>query len=93
MRGRGVLLGVVFASLPIAAPAGGAPATQAYHVVCARQALTAGEQVEVRLEPAAPPGTSIYWRNAKQIGMSPVSPVAARAVARARAGPQPAHRQ
>jgi hypothetical protein len=80
MRGRGVLLGVVFATLPIAAPTGGAPALQAYHVVCARQALTAGEQVEVRLEPAPPPGTSIYWRNAKQIGMSPVSPVAARAV-------------
>ena len=80
MRGRGVLLGVVFASLPIAAPVGGAPALQAYHVVCARQALTAGEQVEVRLEPAPPPGTYIYWRTAKQIGRSPGSPLAARAV-------------
>src|ERR1041385_6523302 len=77
MRGRGVLLGVVLASLPIAEPAGGAPATQAYHVVCARQALTAGEQVEVRLEPAPPPGTDIYWRDAKQNGRKPASPLAA----------------
>jgi len=52
----------------------------AYHVVCARRALSAGEQVEVRLEPAPPPGTYIYWRNAQQIGMSPGAAEAGRAV-------------
>src|SRR5262245_55272018 len=52
----------------------------AYHVVCARRALSAGEQVEVRLEPAPPPGLYLDWRNAQQIGMSPAAAEADRAV-------------
>ena len=77
---RGVLLSVVSAALVLAQPVPAAPAMQAYHVVFARQALAAGEQVDVRLEPAPPPGTSIFWRNAQQIGMNPASAGAARAV-------------
>jgi hypothetical protein len=80
MQARGVVLRVVFAALVLTPPVLAAPAMQAYHVVFARRALAAGEQVDVRLEPAPPPGTSIYWRNAQQIGMSPASDGAARAV-------------
>jgi hypothetical protein len=53
---------------------------EAYHVVCARRALAAGEQVEVRLEPTPPRGTYVYWRNAQQIGMNPAADLATRAV-------------
>ncbi len=73
-------LGVCCIALLVASCAWGAPATEAYHVVCARKALAAGEQVDVRLEPAPPPGTYIYWRTAEQIGMTPGAPEASRAV-------------
>src|SRR5262245_41443788 len=46
------------------APTWAAPPLSAYHVVVPQKALSAGEQVEVRLEPAPPSGTYIYWRNA-----------------------------
>jgi hypothetical protein len=75
-----VLLCVTPIAVTNAPFAWGAPASEAYHVVCARQAVAAGEQLEVRLEPAPPPGTSIYWRTAQQIGMDPAAPEANRAI-------------
>ena len=80
MRLRVVILAVPLLALGFAPCVWGAPAFDAYHVVSAKRALSAGEQVEVRLEPAPPAGTSIYWRNAQQIGMSPVAAEAGRAV-------------
>jgi hypothetical protein len=53
---------------------------ESYHVVCPRHALAAGEQVEVRLVPSPPPGTSIYWSTAEKIGMGHTEELAARAV-------------
>ena len=74
------LLAIQPVALGLALCAWSAPSMEAYHVVCARRELAAGEQVEVRLEPIPPPGTYIYWRTAQQIGMSPGSPEANRAV-------------
>src|SRR5262245_29999100 len=62
------------------APTWAAPPLSAYHVVVPQKALAAGEQVEVRLEPAPPPGTYIYWRTARSIGMNPIAVEADRAV-------------
>lgn len=80
MRRVVVVLGVPLSTLAFAVCVWGAPAMDAYHVVCSRQALSAGEQVEVRLEPAPPSGTYIYWRNAQQIGMNPAAAEAGKAV-------------
>lgn len=80
MRRGVVILAVPLFALGFAPCVRGAPAIDAYHVVCARRALSAGEQVEVRLEPAPPAGTYIYWRNAQQIGMNPAAAEARRAV-------------
>ncbi len=80
MRRGFVILGVPLFAFAFAPCVRGAPAMDAYHVVCARRALSAGEQVEVRLQPAPPPGTYIYWRNAQPIGMSPAADEAGKAV-------------
>lgn len=79
MRTGSVVLGVAVA-LVCAQSTWSAPSLGAYHVACARRALSAGDQVEVKLEPAPPPGTRVYWRNAQQVGMNPAAVEACRAV-------------
>jgi hypothetical protein len=61
-------------------PAMGAPAFSAYHIVSAKRSLSAGEQVALKLEPAPPSGTYVYWRNATSVGSSPRSEFALSAV-------------
>lgn len=80
MKCVAALLGIASLTLVVAPRVLAAPPLHAYHVVCAKRALVAGGQVEVRLEPTPPPGTYIYWRTAEQIGRSPGAPEAGRAV-------------
>jgi len=63
-----------------AVPSWAAPPQSAYHVVVPQRALSAGEQVEVRLEPAPPSGTYIYWRNAAALSFRSYSDDAHKAI-------------
>jgi hypothetical protein len=58
----------------------GAPSLGAYHIVSAKHPLSAGEQLALKLAPAPPAGTYVYWRNATSNGSSPGSEFALHAV-------------
>jgi hypothetical protein len=63
-----VLCTALVSMLAISASAWSAPGVRAYHIVGPRKPLSAGEQIEIRLEPAPPAGTYITWVNATAIG-------------------------
>jgi hypothetical protein len=67
MRSTTVLLTVLtfLASVPGSSEAvAGSSEHEAYHIVLSRQALRAGEQVEMKLLPPVPPGVRVMWPEA-----------------------------